>query len=339
LNLKAILCFEVRFFLTNDIIVMLEDKQVINSRFKTKAPNSSLKAMFERTLSVFAVLSSFAAIILFVTYAYLGSPKEWLQKREIEQYSQKIARLDLKMSEMSKRLDEIVERDDNLYRAACDLQLVSPEKRKVGLGGGNRYINLETYQNSKQIISSFQKLDQLGRALYIQSKSFNEVSQKANIQALRMASIPAIQPISIRDLRYISSKYGFRDHPKLHRWIKHTGIDFAAKQGTPIYATGDGVVEKLKISMRNYGIVVVLNHGFGFESLYAHMSKKLVQPGDTIKRGQLIGYVGHTGRVTGDHLHYEVHVDGRSVNPNKFYLNDLSMEEYDDMIFLASLKK
>ena len=318
---------------------MFKDKQVINSRLKTKATNSSLKAMFWRTLSVFAVLSSFAAIVLFVTYVYIGSPKAWLQKREIEQYSQKIADLDLKVSEMNKRLNEIVERDDNLYRTVCNLQLVSPEKRKVGLGGANRYTNLETYQNSKQIIGSFQKLDQLGRALYIQAKSFNEISQKARAQALRMASIPAIQPVSVRDLRYISSKYGFRDHPKLHRWIKHTGIDFAAKQGTPIYATGDGVVEKLKTSMRNYGIVVVINHGFGFESLYAHMSKKMVQAGDTIKRGQLIGYVGHTGRVTGDHLHYEVHVNGRSVNPNRFYLNDLSMEEYDDMIFLASLKK
>jgi len=297
-----------------------------------------LKSKFKAALQIFLSMSIFAFIVLYVSYNYVGTPKEWLLKREAKEYAEKIAALNIKVNKMNARLKEITTRDDEIYRVNTGLPPVPEDMRKVGLGGVDRYKSLKTFKNSKLLISTFQDIDRLGRELYVQSQSFDMISTKLKRRMDSIESVPAIQPISVHDLKYISSKYGYRDHPKLHRWIKHTGIDFAAKQGTPIYATGDGVVEQQKTSMRNYGKMVMINHGFGYETRYAHMSKKLVQPGDRIKRGQLIGYVGHTGRVTGDHLHYEVLVNGHSVNPKAFYIKDQTAKDYDDMISVLSLE-
>ena len=290
-------------------------------------------------LSVLAGMFTFALIVLFVSYHYVGTPKEWLLKREAQEYAEKIAALNIKVNKLDARLNEIAQRDDELYRTNIGLSPIPDELRKAGMGGAERYKSLEALSNSEVLISTFQSIDRLGRELYVQSESFDKINRKLKRRVDSLNAIPAIQPISVRDLKYISSKYGFRDHPKLHRWIKHTGIDFAAKKGTPIYATGDGVVEEQKTSMCNYGKMVMINHGYGYETRYAHMSKKLVKPGQRVKRGQLIGYVGHSGRTTGDHLHYEVLVNGHSVNPKAFYLKDQTAEEYDDMIFVLSMGK
>jgi murein DD-endopeptidase MepM/ murein hydrolase activator NlpD len=299
----------------------------------------SLVEKIKRGFYAFMGMSVFAAWILFVTYNYIGSPKEWLLKRQEQQYQQKIANLDLKINQLSNRLKLISERDDKVYRVACEMPPVASEDRDVGLGGSDRYQALESYHNSEQIITSYKNLDLLGRELYIQSKSYDIVDKRAKRLRDSIASVPAIQPVSVRDLKYISSKYGFRDHPNVHRWIKHTGIDFAAKTGTPIYATGNGVVEPLREHMSYYGNIVIINHGFGYETYYAHMSKKLVQVGDTVKRGQIIGYVGRSGRVTGSHLHYEVRKNGYPINPSRYYIKDLNAQEYDDMIFVLSSTK
>ncbi|MCK5857449.1 MAG: M23 family metallopeptidase [Bacteroidales bacterium] len=281
-------------------------------------------------------MSIFSALILLISYTYIGSPKEWILKKQTQQYAERIDELDLKIKVLSNRLEEITYRDDNVYRVAFDLEPISMEERNVGLGGSDRYKALESYSNSKHIIGVFQNLDRFGRELYIQDKSLSEIKKVIYKKEDSLASIPAIQPISVRELKYISSKYGYRDHPKVHRWIKHTGIDFAALKGTPIHATGDGVVEPLKSSRSYYGKVVTIKHGFGYATLYAHMSKINVSAGDRVKRGQVIGYVGRTGRVTGSHLHYEVIKNGRSINPSSYYINDLTEEEYDDMIFVLS---
>jgi len=279
----------------------------------------------------------FAALVLFVTYNYLESPKEILLKEQNQEFAERFLLLNQEINTLENKLSEIETRDDNLYRTMCNLEPIPANQRKVGFGGSDRYMHLRPYKNAKQIISTYQRLDRLGRKLYVQSKSFEEVKAYSANKKEMLASIPAIQPISVGDLTYISSFYGFRNHPRLHRWIKHAGVDFAALKGTPIYATGNGVVKRLNSSMSNYGKVVVINHGFNYESLYAHMSKRIVEPGDTVKRGQVIGYVGRTGRVTGVHLHYEVLKNGKSVNPTKYFKKDLSADEYDKMILVLSL--
>jgi murein DD-endopeptidase MepM/ murein hydrolase activator NlpD len=151
-----------------------------------------------------------------------------------------------------------------------------------------------------------------------------------------LASIPAIQPVANKDLKRIASGFGYRIHPIYKTLRMHTGIDFSAPVGTPIYATGDGVVEHLKNKMTGYGKVMMINHGFGYESLYAHMSKIFVKPGEKVKRGQIIGYVGNTGRSTGPHLHYEIRKNGKPVNPVHFFFQDLTPEEYEKVIEISS---
>ena len=290
-----------------------------------------------RIIILFISMISFASLVLFVTYSYIGSPKEMILSKKNQEYLDKIALINNKINQLDGRLAEIESRDDEVYRSICNLNPIPTEQRKVGYGGAERYTELKGYRNSKQIISTSLNLDRLARKLYVQSKSFDKVYNLAKDRAKKIASVPAIQPISVGDLNYISSYYGFRDHPKLHRWIKHTGMDFAAPIGTPIYVTGNGVVEHLDKSMTNYGKVVKVNHGFGYESLYAHMSKVLVVSGDRVVRGQIIGYVGRTGRVTGAHLHYEVLKNGRPVNPRFYFEKNLNKKEYEQMIFVNSL--
>jgi len=286
-------------------------------------------------LWLFALIS-FAAMVLFITYSYVGSPKEYLLKKQNESYAKQLSEIEQRITELNRKVASIEERDDELYRPIYNLEPIPDDKRTAGVGGSEPYKFLEGYQNSEAIIATMNKVDRLGRKLYVQLKSFNELERAAERQKKRLASIPAIQPVAVSDLIYISSFYGYRDHPKLHRWIKHKGIDFVAHKGSPIYATGNGVVERTTSRWNNYGISVKINHGFGYESLYAHMNKRIVAEGDSVRRGQIIGYVGGTGRVTGVHLHYEVLKDGRSINPRAFYQEDLSADEYDAMISAQS---
>jgi len=277
-------------------------------------------------------LASFAAVLLFVVYTFIGSPKGYLLEKQNKAYATQLSELNQQIEQLNNKLLSIEKRDDNEYRPLYNLEPVSTDKRNAGVGGSNPYASLEGYQNSGEIIASRTLLDQLGRKLYVQISSFNEIEKAEKQKQDMLASIPAIQPVSVHDLLYISSYFGFRNHPKLHRRIKHQGLDFAASKGSPIYATGNGVVKHLTTPMTHYGKVVVIEHGYGYETLYAHMSKKAVHEGDTVRRGQVIGYVGGTGRVTGVHLHYEVLKNGRSINPRGFYQEDLNEEDYDRMI-------
>jgi murein DD-endopeptidase MepM/ murein hydrolase activator NlpD len=181
-----------------------------------------------------------------------------------------------------------------------------------------------------------ERLDRITKQLYIQSKSFDEVVKMAKGKEKLIASIPAIMPLNNKNLKYAPSGYGWRTHPIYKTQEFHPGMDFTAEQGTPIYATGDGVVEIADASAQGYGNHVVINHGYGYQTLYGHMSKMVSKPGMKVKRGDLIGYVGSTGLSTGPHVHYEVIKNGEKVNPINFYYNDLSPEEYQIMLELSS---
>jgi murein DD-endopeptidase MepM/ murein hydrolase activator NlpD len=239
------------------------------------------------------------------------------------------------MKQVEKVLDEIQERDDNIYRVIFEADPIPTSIRKQGFGGVNRYKKLLGLSNSELMINTSKKIDQLTKQLYLQSKSFDEVIDLAKNKSNMLASIPAIQPVANKDLKRMASGYGYRIHPIYKTRKMHYGMDFSAKTGTEIYATGDGVISKIKRSKRGYGNYVKINHGFGYETLYAHMSKYIVKRGQKVKRGEVIGYVGNSGISTAPHLHYEVRKDNKKINPMNFYYNDLSPEEYEKMLEIS----
>ncbi len=249
---------------------------------------------------------------------------------------ERLQTLDKRVEKLNKVLVDIENRDDNIYRTIFEAEPIPSNFRKAGIGGSDRYEFLKGFENSQTIIRTAQKIDKLSRELYIQSKSFDDVYKMAKNKARMLASIPAIQPLSNKDLKRIASGFGYRIHPIYKTWRMHTGIDFTAPIGTPLYATGDGVIERIKGKMSGYGKVVIINHGYGYESLYAHMSKIIVRPGEKVKRGQVIGYVGNTGRSTGPHVHYEIKKNGKPINPVHFFFQDLTPEEYEKVIEISS---
>ena len=264
-----------------------------------------------------------------------GSPSE--NQLRIEN-----SRLLAQYNVLSRRLDEalgvmqgIQQRDDNLYRVVLQADPVADAVRKAGFGGTNRYEELMDMANADLVINTTQKLDMLNRQLYIQSKSFDEVVNLFKDHDNMLRSIPAIQPVANKNLKYTASGYGMRIDPIYKTAKFHAGMDFSANIGTPVYATGDGVVKKAGWQS-GYGKIIVINHGHGYETWYAHLDEYDVRVGQKVVRGEVIGKVGNTGKSTGPHLHYEVHLKGKVVNPVNYYFMDLSAEEYDKMIELAA---
>ena len=270
-----------------------------------------------------------------IFYQFFDSPKEKRLKLEIQNLTSQYEVINNDMQQVETVLDEIQERDDNIYRVIFEADPIPTSIRKQGFGGVNRYEKLLGLSNSELMINTSKKIDQLTKQLYLQSKSFDEVIDLAKNKSNMLASIPAIQPVANKDLKRMASGYGYRIHPIYKTRKMHYGMDFSAKTGTEIYATGDGIVSKIKRSKRGYGNYVKINHGFGYETLYAHMSKYIVKRGQKVKRGEVIGYVGNSGISTAPHLHYEVRKDNKKINPMNFYYNDLSPEEYEKMLEIS----
>lgn len=278
----------------------------------------------------------FAAVTVALAYTFFDSPKEVSLKREIKELKSQYDLLNRELGQFEEVLADIQNRDDNIYRVIFESDPIPLEVRKAGFGGVNRYKNLEGFEYSEFIINTRKRLDNLTKQMYVQSKSFDEVIELARKKEHLLASIPAIQPVANSDLRRVASGYGFRIHPIYKTRKMHTGMDFSASTGTPIYATGEGTISEVTKSRRGYGNHIVVDHGFGYKTLYGHMSKFAVSEGTKVKRGDVIGYVGSTGTSTAPHLHYEVIKDGRKINPINFYFNDLSPEEFDKMIEISS---
>ncbi len=285
----------------------------------------------------FLLGSAFVGLIMSISFfQFFDSPKEKMLNREIKQLISQYEITQEKLQQVEIVLDDIQQRDDNIYRVIFEADPIPKTIRKAGYGGVNRYQNLTGYNNSNLIISTSKKIDQITKQLYIQSKSFDDIITLAKNKEKMLAAIPAIQPVSNKDLSRMASGYGYRIHPIYKTNKFHAGMDFSAKTGTPIYSTGDGTVFKVRKSKRGYGNHVVINHGFGYKTLYAHMSKYSVKKGQKIKRGDIIGYVGNTGTSVAPHLHYEVHKDGKKINPVNFYYNDLTPAQYEKMLEICS---
>lgn len=278
----------------------------------------------------------FSAVVLLIAYNFFDSPKERMLRREIKQFEMQYELLNERMNRMALVLKDIQNRDDNIYRTIFEADPIPSSIRNASFGGTNRYAALDSYENAEIIKETTKKLDKIARQLYIQSKSFDDVYTLARSKNKMLASIPAIQPILNKRLDRLASGFGYRVHPVYKSMRMHTGVDFTAPTGTPVYATGDGVIMGAARGFSGYGIVCIINHGYNYKTLYAHLSRVKVKPGQRVKRGQIIGYVGNTGISTGPHLHYEVRFNNRPVNPVSYFYNDLSPEDYEKIIEIAS---
>lgn len=295
-----------------------------------------------RTLGAALIFIAATALMgLLITIAVFNSgidtPKERKLERELANMALQFEIQEKKLDQIERVLANVEERDNNVYRVLFEASPIPDEIRQAGFGGVNRYKDLEGYDNSSMIMSSAKRIDQITKRLVIQSKSLDEIAKLAEEKEALLKTIPAIQPVQNKDLSRVASGFGMRVHPILKYRKMHNGMDFTAPPGTPIYATGDGKVTKVGLGS-GYGKMVIIEHGFGYKTYYAHMSKYEARVGQEVKRGEIIGYVGNTGLSSGPHLHYEVWKNGNVLNPVNFYHNDLTPEEYDIMLTAASLE-
>jgi len=310
-------------------------------RYNTESLNydkvrPSLKKRLLILLSYLSILA-LVAILLNVFYSSVfDSPKEKALKRENGLLNNQFEILNEKVAHLETVLEDIEKRDDNTLHHAPNAEWDQHSVRDAGTGGVNRYEDLEGYDNSEKIIETAKRLDQLSKAVYVQSKSYDDVIEMAKSRELQLSSLPAIQPISNKDLTRTASGWGYRIHPiyKIRKF--HHGMDFTAPTGTEVYATADGTIEVVEKSRRGYGNKVVIDHGFGYKTLYAHLEgfNNLVK-GKKVKRGDVIAFVGSSGLSTAPHLHYEVHRNSKKINPINYYFEDLTADEYDEMIVLS----
>jgi murein DD-endopeptidase MepM/ murein hydrolase activator NlpD len=292
----------------------------------------TFKQKFLRFLSVVITSIVFASLVLLLAYNFLDSPKERMMQREIDQYKLQFTMLNDRLEKVQAVVSDLRERDDHIYRVILESEPIPSTVREAGYGGTDRYARLEGYKNTDIIKNTSRKLDLITSQLYVQSKSFDEVFSLAKRKEELVASIPAIQPVANKDLRRIGSYFGYRTDPFYKVTKFHEGIDFTAPVGTEIYTTGDGVVKTIEYSRRGYGNMIIISHGFGYETAYAHLSKVNIKPGQKVKRGQVIGFVGNTGKSTAPHLHYEVRKNGNPIDPINFFFNDITPAEYALMI-------
>ncbi len=283
-------------------------------------------------------LAGFILLIIYLNIPNLETPREKALQRELQNMTIQYNVLNKKLDQIEVVLNEVEERDNSIYRLYFEANPIPEEQRKAGFGGVNRYKDLEGYDNSKMIVETNRRLDILTKQLVVQSKSLDEIAVLAEEKEKLLAAIPAIQPVANKDLTRIASGYGLRNDPFTKQRKMHWGMDFTAPRGTPIYATGDGVIARADNQSTGYGNHIRIDHGYGYISLYGHLYKYNVRRGQKVKRGDLIGFVGSTGRSEAPHLHYEIFKDGERINPINFYYGNLSPEEFDIILKRAQLE-
>lgn len=276
-----------------------------------------------------------AAFILLIAYysiPNIETPKEKTYRRELENMVQQYKRLNNKMDRQERVLNEIADRDNTIYRLYFEAEPISEEQRKAGFGGVNRYNKFDGFNNSELIKQTHRRVDKIGKQISIQSTSLDDIAKLAKEKEKLLASIPAIQPIRNEDMKRMASGFGMRTDPFTKARKMHKGMDFSAPRGTPIFATGDGVVKRADSRSTGYGKHIRIEHGFGYTTLFGHLHKYNVKRGQKVKRGDIIGFVGSTGRSQAPHLHYEVMKDGKRINPINFYYGNLSAEEFATLL-------
>ncbi len=312
-------------------------------KYKFNPQNLSFEELnFSPREKAMRVFSFFLMIVLFISFFYflfdykIESPKVGRMISDQENLVLQLKIMNNDIQYMDERMEDMRYNDDHIYRTYFEVSPLSASLREAGFGGANKY---EFYKNSKYAILLTEidrNLDKVSKKLVVQSKSYDDVLFMARTKEKRLNARPAIQPISIKKLVRFGSAFGMRMHPILKLRKMHEGIDLTAPRGTPIFATADGVVLQASLTTGGYGNKILIDHGFGYRTLYGHCYKINVEKGQKVKRGDIIGTVGSTGLSISPHLHYEVHIHGKKVNPINYYANDLSADEYDRMIELLS---
>ncbi len=275
-----------------------------------------------------SVLFGFLSYLIILNTPFFETPKDRALSRETDNLKLRYAILNRKINQLEEVLSDIEDRDNNLYRIYFNANEIPNEARKAGLDIKNRYKELEGFDNSQLVINTSKRVDILTKELVIQSKSLDQILALAKTKENLLAAIPAIQPVRNENLKRMASGFGYRSDPFTKIRKMHQGMDFTAPTGSPIYATGDGVIARADAAASGYGNHIVIRHGFGYETLYAHLSRYKCRVGQQVKRGDVIGYVGSTGRSQAPHCHYEVHKNGNVVNPLNFYYGNISAAEY-----------
>ena len=298
----------------------------------------SRSTQFRNILAFLLSSIFFGMIVLLILLKspVLNTPTELTQAREISNFKLQFDLLNKKITQLNLVLEDIEQRDNNIYRVLFETNPIPNEVRKAGFGGINRYENLEGFENSDLVVETTKKIEILTKQIVIQSKSLDEIERLASDKEKLLASIPSIQPIKNDDLTRMASGFGFRTDPFDKSRKMHYGMDFTAPRGTPIYAASDGKVIRADSRSSGYGKHIRIDHGFGYITLYAHLNKYNVRRNQKVKKGDVIGFVGSTGRSQAPHLHYEVRKDGKKYNPINFYYGNLSPDEFDALLKLAN---
>jgi murein DD-endopeptidase MepM/ murein hydrolase activator NlpD len=292
-----------------------------------------------RNILAFLISSMFFGImvlLILLKSPLINTPTELTQAREISNFKLQFNLLNKKINQLNTVLEDIEQRDNNIYRVLFETNPIPSDVRKAGFGGINRYENLKGFENSDLVVETTKKIEILTKQIVIQSKSLDEIERLASVKEKLLASIPSIQPIKNDDLTRMASGFGYRTDPFDKSRKMHGGMDFTAPRGTPIYAASDGKILRADARSSGYGKHIRIDHGFGYVTLYAHLDKYNVKRNQKVKKGDIIGFVGSTGRSQAPHLHYEVRKDGKKYNPINFYYGDLSPDEFDALLKLAN---
>ena len=290
---------------------------------------------------IFSYISTglvFAGIAVVILFTFYDSPREKMLKREISQYEFQMKVFNDKLEEFDKVLSDIEYRDDNIYRVIFEAEPINSDIRTGGYGGTNRFTKYDGFSYGTMLTDISTKMDVLSNRLYVQSTSLDAIYDLAKNKEEMLQSIPAIIPVRETDIRRLSSSFGYRTDPFYKVAKFHEGVDFSATVGKEVVSTGNGtVVTAKRNSPHGYGQYVVIDHGFGYSTMYAHLNDIKVKLGDKVNRGQLIGHIGNTGKSTGPHLHYEVRKNDKAVNPINYFFNDITPEEYEFLLELSEI--
>ena len=307
----------------------------LTQNFEVLETSKSRKVL--RFLLVMLALVGVAFLFAVLLFTFFKSPKEKSQARELEYMKLQYEILNDRLDNIEILLTDMEQRDNDLYRVMFEADPIPRQVRRSGFSDADRYAGLYGYINSNQVVSAARKLDVISSQLYHQSVSYDTLFAMARNKSDMLAHIPAIFPLKETEIKYISSYFGYRPDPIYKVEKLHTGIDFSAQMGTEAYATGDGVVSDVEKGHWGYGNMVTIDHGYGYKTRYAHLQKAAVRKGQRMKRGQLIGFIGNTGKTTGVHLHYEVLKNDTPINPINFFYNDLTPDEYEQILEQSTL--
>lgn len=278
----------------------------------------------------------FAVGIVYLIQKFIPSANEQRLQNDLSKMEEQYTLMQQDANRMHKVLESLRKRDVNIYRVLYESEPIDEDVWNAGYGGSNRYKDLEGFSNTDLMKDLRAKLDKLKYQLVLQSKSYDEIAKLSMSKEAMLASIPAIQPVSNEDLTRIASGFGMRIDPIYRTPRMHSGLDFTAPVGTPIFSTGKGKVVAVEFNGGGYGNHVIIDHGYGYQSHYAHMSRFNCKVGQEVNRGDMIGYVGNTGKSTGPHLHYEIIYNGEKIDPVHFFYNDLTNAQYEQMLELSA---